>query len=106
MTSRMQMHVALMKPIGRSEFAPITHWISHITPGNVGPSFRGNNLATLNTKAVGTRPLMFLLRIDGKVSFWGWLRWDPDCGRHRHQAAVPFHHINVLFRERNFYSNC
>src|SRR4030095_11835796 len=48
---------------------------------------------------------MFLLVVNGEIALRLRFRGNPDGGSHGHQSAIPFHHVDVLLRERNLYAH-
>ena len=91
--------IALMKPVGGSKLAPITHWISDVTarPATGG----GYYSVALHAEAIRSRPLVLLLGINREVASRCGLRSHTNINGGGHQASVAFHYINVLLGERN-----
>src|SRR5205085_5416294 len=99
MAAGVQVHVTLVKTIGRSEFTPIAHWISDIAPRDISAGFRRDNPVALNAKSVRPRPLVLLLGIDGEIAFRRWLCRNPNRRGHGHETTITLHYIDILFRE-------
>src|SRR5439155_21993951 len=98
-----RMHKALVKAVGRSEFAPITHRVSDI-PASSSAS-RRNYAIALHAKAVRSRTFVLLFGVDLEISFRRLFRGSPNRTRHGHQATVALPDINALFSQRKQHSH-
>lgn len=105
MRARHGMDVALMETVGRCELAPKSHWIADIVTWNIGAGLRGNNAVPLHPEPIGPGTLVLFFFVNRESPSWRRLGRNTNGARDRHQAAVTFHDVNVLFRERNFYAH-
>src|SRR5262249_40207533 len=103
MCMRDWMDIPLMKTVGGSKLAPITHWISDITarPATGG----GYYSVTLHAEPIRSRPLVLLLGINPEVAFRCGLRSHANINGRGHQVSVAFHDINVLLGKRDFHAH-
>jgi hypothetical protein len=103
MRMRDWVEIPLMKTIGRSKFAPITHWISDVTPGAAAGG--GYYSVPLHAEPIRSRPLVLLLRINPEVASRCRLRSHTNINGCGHQTSITFHDIDVLLGKRNFNSH-
>jgi hypothetical protein len=96
-----RMDKALMKAVGGSKLAPITHRISDVS-ARPATSGRNDSIA-LHTEPIRSGPFVLLLGINCEVASRCRLRSHPNVNGGRHQASVTLHYVNVLLRERNQY---
>src|SRR6516225_242530 len=66
MRVRSWMDIALMKTVGGSKLAPITHWISDVTARAAAGG--GYDSVALHAEAIRSRPLVLLLGINREVA--------------------------------------
>ena len=99
--ARRGMNKALMKTVPRRKLAPVTHRITNVMTSGVACCGRYDGIS-LHAKAVLAGAFLFLFGVNGEIAARRRLVRQTNRGGHRHQAAVAFHHIDVLFRERNF----
>src|SRR6185295_14825511 len=103
MRPRSRVDKALMKSIGWRELTPESHRITNVATRDTATCFRRHYAITLHPETIRTRAFVFLFPVNGKMSAWCRLGWNPDTTGHRHQTAIALHHIDVFFRKRNFY---
>src|SRR5262245_38132404 len=88
------MDKALVKTVGGSKLAPITHWISDVT---ARPTTGGGYYSVaLHAEAITSRALVLLLGINREAPSRCGLRRHTNINGGRHQAAVALHHIDNL----------
>src|SRR6266480_8064303 len=97
------MDKTLMKTVGRSELAPITHGISDVPPGPT--TGRRNYSISLHAESIRPGALVLLFGVDVEIAFGCRLRGHADRNGGRHQAAITFHHVDVLLGKRNFHTH-
>ena len=97
------MDKALMKTIRRRELAPVTHWVTNV-PAAPAPR-RRNNAIALHAESIRPGTLVRLFGIDIELASWCGLRGQANRNGRLHQAAVAFHHIDILLGKRDFYAH-
>src|SRR5205085_11190793 len=68
--------------------------------GNSCARIGRHDTGSLDPIAIGTGAFVLDLVVNGEVTFWRWFVRKADGNGRRHQAAVPFHDIDVLLRKR------
>jgi hypothetical protein len=97
------MYKPLMKTVGGSKLAPITHWISDITAR--AATGGGYYSVALHAEPIRSRPLVLLFGINSEAASRRGLRSHTNINGGGHQTSVAFHYVNVLLRERNQHSH-
>ena len=103
MRMRGWMDIALMKTVGGSKLAPITHWIADVT---ARPTTGGRYYSVaLHAEPARSRPLVLLLGINREIASRRGLRSHTNINSGSHQRPVAFHYIDVLLGKRNFHAH-
>src|SRR4029077_8906179 len=64
-----------------------------------------NYSVALHAESIGSGTLVFLFGIDIEIAFRCRLRGHANGNSRGHQAAVAFHHIDILLGKRDFYAH-
>src|SRR5207249_5206723 len=91
---------ALMKPVSRSKFAPVTHRIADVMTARVAGCCRNDGIS-LDTKAVLAGAFVFLFRVNRETAARRRFIRQTNRARRGHKTTIAFHHVNVFLRQGN-----